>query len=168
MTQRTENSLTVNMPAEHIWQVLDNYGAIEKFALTIQSSETVGELQTGLGAKRKCTFNDGSSLVETITEYNQGQGYKMELSEHKMPVISMLSEMKVTTINDNSCVIYMSTDFEMKGGIFGKLMGALLMKPMMKGIFKKVMTGLAYHAKTGETVGKKLPAKEQYETLVAG
>lgn len=166
MTQHTENSLRINLPANQIWQVLDNYGDIKKFALTIQSSEIVGELTTGLGAKRKCTFNDGSSLVEEITEYKQGEGYKMKLSEHSMPVKRMVSEMKVTPIDSNSCQLYMSTDFEMKGGIIGKLIGTLLMKPMMKGIFRKIMTGLAYHTKTGEVVDKKLPTKEQYAGLV--
>ena len=54
----------------------------------------------------------------------------------------------------------------MKGGMLGKLMGALLMKPMMKGIFKKIMTGLAFYSKTGEEIDKKLPTKERYAELV--
>lgn len=45
-------------------------------------------------------------------------------------------------------------------------MGALLMSPMMKGVFKKVMTGLVYHAATGERVDEKPLSDEQFENIV--
>jgi len=59
----------------------------------------------------------------------------------------------------------MSADFVVKGGPFGWLMGQLLMRPIMKGIFKKVMTGLAYHSSTGELVADKLPSDKQLAVI---
>lgn len=135
--------------------------------MTIKSSASVNDISSGLGAKRSCTFNDGSSLVEEIIEYQVGQGYKMALSNLSMPLKSMQSEMKVTAIDENSSEIYMSADFVVKGGPLGWVMGQLVMRPVMKGIFKKVMTGLAYHSATGKIVAEKLPENEEIATIVA-
>jgi len=166
MAHHCENTLKVNVSAEKVWQVLEDYSNIDKFAMTIKSSTSVNDISSGLGAKRSCTFNDGSSLVEEIIEYQIGQGYKMDLSNHSMPLKSMQSEMKVTAIDESSSEIYMSADFVVKGGVFGKVMGQLIMRPVMKSIFKKVMTGLAYHSATGKLVSEKLPPKEDLAKII--
>jgi len=168
MSHHTENSIKVNLPAEKIWQVLADFSSVEKFATTIESSPVVSEITSGLGAKRLCTFKDGSSLVEEIIEFQEGQSFKMELSEYSLPLKSMRAEMGVKAIDDNSSEIYMSADFVVKGGPFGWLLGQLVMRPVMKGVFKKVMTGLAYHCATGERVGEKLPESHQLMELVIG
>lgn len=167
MAHHCENTLRVNVPAEKVWQVLEDYSGIEKFAMTIKSSASVNDISSGLGAKRSCTFNDGSSLVEEIIEYQVGQGYKMDISNHSMPLKSMQAEMKVTAIDENSSEIYMSADFVVKGGPLGWVMGQLIMRPVMKGIFKKVMTGLAYHSVTGKLIGEKLPANEELAKIIS-
>ena len=166
MAHHIERTLKVNVSAEKIWQVLENYSGVENFAATIKSSPIVGDIKSGLGAKRKCTFNDGSSLVEEIIEFNQGQGYKMELSEYPYPLISMFAEMRVTKIDANTSELFMSSDFIVKGGPLGWLMGTLLMSPMMKGVFKKVMTGLAYHAVTGKRVDEKTSMSDELGNIV--
>jgi len=166
MAHHCEKTLKVNVPAEKVWQVLEDYNNIEKFAMTIKSSASANDISIGLGAKRSCTFNDGSSLVEEIIEYQAGQGYKMDISDHSMPLKSMQSIMKVTAIDENSSEIYMSADFVVKGGPLGWVMGQLIMKPVMKGIFKKVMTGLAYHCATGEQVADKLPPNNELTHII--
>jgi len=166
MAHHCEKTLKVNVPAEKVWQILEDYNNIEKFAMTIKSSASANDISAGLGAKRTCTFNDGSSLVEEIIEYQAGQGYKMDISNHSMPLKSMQSEMKVTAIDENSSEIYMSADFVVKGGPVGWVMGQLIMRPVMKGIFNKVMTGLAYHSATGEVISEKLPPNETLAKII--
>jgi len=166
MAHHCEKTLKVNVPAEKIWQVLEDYNNIEKFEMTIKSSASANEISSGLGAKRTCTFNDGSSLVEEIIEYQEGQGYKMDISNHSMPLKSMQSEMKVAPIDENSSEITMSADFVVKGGSLGWVMGKLIMRPVMKGIFKKVMTGLAYHSVTDKLISEKLPSNEELAKII--
>ena len=101
-----------------------------------------------------------------IIEYQEGQRYKMALSEFSLPLKSMQAEMRVKAIDANSCELYMSADFVVKAGPLGWLLGQLIMRPVMKSVFKKVMTGLAYHCATGERVGEKLPANEELATII--
>ena len=45
-------------------------------------------------------------------------------------------------------------------------MGFLVMGPVMKGVFKKLMRGLTYHTATGERVGEKLPPNEELAKVI--
>ncbi|KGJ90941.1 SRPBCC family protein [Colwellia psychrerythraea] len=168
MAHHTENTIKVNIPAAQIWQVLADFSSVERFATTIKTSPIVGDINSGLGAKRLCTFNDGSSLVEEIIDFQDGQGFKMELSEFSLPLKSMFAEMGVKEIDANTSELYMSADFVVKGGPLGSLMGHLIMRPVMKGVFKKLLTGLAYHCVTGKRVEEKLPANNELSSIVIG
>ncbi|KZM42470.1 hypothetical protein OA92_11120 [Marinomonas sp. SBI22] len=66
MSHHAENTIKVNLPAKQVWNILDDYASVEKFATTITSSPIINDIHRGLGAKRRCTFKDGSSLVEEI------------------------------------------------------------------------------------------------------
>ena len=166
MAHHTEATLKVRVPKQKIWQVMEDFSSVEKFATTIKSSPIVGDINSGMGAKRLCTFNDGSSLVEEIVDFQDGQGFTMELSEYSLPLKSMQAEMKVTELDENSCEIYMSSDFVVKAGPLGWLMGQLIMQPVMKGVFKKLMSGLAYHCVTGERIDEKLPPKDKLDKII--
>lgn len=166
MAHHTEATIKVKVPKQKVWKVLEDFSSVEKFATTIKSSPIVGDKTSGIGAKRKCTFNDGSSLVEEIIDYKEEQGFLMELSEHSLPLKSMQAEMKVSEIDENTCEIYMSSDFVVKAGPLGWLMGQLIMRPVMKSVFKKVMSGLAYYSVTGERIDGELPAKDKLEKLI--
>jgi len=166
MTHHIEQTIKVNIPAAKIWQVMGDFSSVEKFATTIKTSPIVNDISAGLGAKRLCTFNDGSSLVEEIIDFQEGQGFRMALSEYSLPLKSMYAEMRVKEIDANSSELYMSSDFVVKAGPLGWLLGFLVMRPMMKGVFKKLMSGLAYHVVTGERVGEKLPSNEELAKII--
>ncbi|WDE02461.1 SRPBCC family protein [Thalassomonas actiniarum] len=166
MSHHIEQTIKVKVPAAKIWQVMGDFSSVEKFATTIKTSPIVNGINSGLGAKRLCTFNDGSSLVEEIIEFQEGQGFRMELSEFSLPLKNMYAEMRVKEIDANSSELYMSSDFVVKAGPLGWLMGFLVMGPMMKGVFKKLMSGLAYHAVTGERIGEKLPPNEELAKIM--
>ncbi|MEW5008836.1 MAG: SRPBCC family protein [Cycloclasticus sp.] len=166
MTHHIEQTIKVNVPAEKIWHVMQDFSSVEKFATTIKTSPVINDINSALGAKRLCTFNDGSSLVEEIIEFKEGEGFKMVLSEYSLPLKSMCAEMRVKEIDANSCELYMSSDFVVKAGPLGWLMGFVLMRPMMKSVFKKLMRGLAYHTVTGKRVGEKQPSNKELAKIV--
>ncbi len=166
MTHHIKQTIKVNVPATRIWQVLGDFSSVEKFATTIKTSPIVGNINSGLGAKRLCTFNDGSSLVEEIIEFQEGQGFKMALSEFSLPLKSMYVEMRVIEIDANSSELYMSSDFVVKAGPLGWLLGYFVMRPVMKGVFRKLMSGLAYHTVTGQRIGEKSPPNEELANIV--
>ncbi len=167
MSHRIEQSLTVSIPAQKVWQVLDDYAGVEKFAPTVKSSPIVGDKASGLGAKRRVTLHhDGSSMVEEIVQYSQGEGYTMNVSELSSPLKSMQAEIRVDQRDDQSSTIFMAVDFETKGGPFGWLLSKVMLGPIMKGVLKKQVSGLAFHSATGKLVGEKLPPDEELAAAI--
>jgi len=160
MTHHVENKIEVNVPASKLWSILEDFSSVEKFAVSIKSSPIEGDINSGLGAKRLCTFQNGSSLVEEIVDFQDKSGYRMKLSEHTLPLKSMHAQMNVKQIDEKRSEISMSADFEVKMGPLGWIMGYLMMRPVMKSTFKTLMTGLAYHAATGKVIDGKLPSKQ--------
>jgi len=160
MTHHTKKKIEVNVPAGKIWDILADYGKLEMYATGIKSSSILGDINSGLGAKRLCTFQNDSSLVEEIVEYQDNSGYKMKLSDHSLPLKSMYSQIHVKQINESRSEISMSCNFEVKMGPLGWIMGYFMMRPLMKSTFEKLMIGLAYHTVTGKCIEGKLPSKQ--------
>ena len=100
-------------------------------------------------------------------EYEDGRSLKMVLSEHSMPLKMATAIMKVRPVDRETSELTMAMEFVVKGGPIGWLMGFFLMRPMMKGVFTKVLSGLAYHAATGERIGKELPEKAKLSSVLA-
>ncbi len=127
----------------------------------------MGDKQSGLGAKRKVTMqHDGFSLIEGITEWQDGRGYKVRVSETASPLKSMQAELGVNQMDEGLSEIYWSVDFDVKGGPFDWLMGTLMMKPIMKGVLKKNVSGLAYYSATGKTIAGELPSTKELTAAI--
>ena len=140
---------------------MNDFSSLERFAATIETSPIVGGIKSGLGAKRLCTFRDGSSLIEEIIDYKEDRGFRIEVSEFSLPLKTMQAEMRVEKVDANTSNIFWSADFVVKGGPFGWLLGFLVMRPVMKGVFTKLLSGLAYHSATGEIIDTALPSEDQ-------
>ncbi|WDD98057.1 SRPBCC family protein [Thalassomonas actiniarum] len=167
MEHRVESAVKINATAEKVWEILDDFGAVEKFSFGLQKSPIIGDKHSGLGAKRHCVFHDNSSVNEEIVEYQENKSFKVVLSEFSMPMESMYAGFKVEKISDTSCEVSMHMDFVVKFGPLGALMGMAMMRPMMKGVQKKMLSGLAYHAFTGKTIGSKLPPSAELAPALA-
>ncbi len=167
MAVKINNTIKVKIPAEKVWDVLKDFGGLEKYAPTIATSPITNNINTGLGAIRKCVFFNDSSMSEEIIDYQEGRGYKIKIIEHQMPFVrSNSEEIYVVKIDNNTSEINMSVNFEMSGGPLGWMMGSFMLKPMMNTVTKKIITGLAYHVKTGKLVSDKLPSKDDLQFIL--
>lgn len=166
MTQHVENTSRFNVPANKVWQALEDFEAVAKFSPEIETSPLTNGQNSGIGAKRSCNFFDGTKIVEEIIELKEGESLTVVLTDHTMPLKSAIATMRVVPVTDTSCDITIAMDFVVKGGPFGWLLGFIMMKPFMKGVFKKTSQGLAYYSATGKAVTKGLPSKEALAVVV--
>ena len=167
MAHHVETTLRVNATAEKVWATLADFSSIERFSSKVESSPIVGEKSGGLGAKRKCTFYDQSTVLEEIVEYEEGASFRIELTEYSMPLESLRAQMKVTPLDEVSCDVSFSMDYVVKFGPVGWLMGQLMMKPMMRRVTQDVLRGLAFHVVTGNNVGSTLPSSADLAPALA-
>ena len=167
MAHHIEKTIRVKVPENKVWDILKDFGSVEKTSISVESSPILGGIQSGIGTKRKLCFYNKTSVVEEIIEYNEGSNFKMVLSEFSMPMKRIVAELRVNAIDNDSCEVYMSMDFVVKGGPFGWLLGLLVLRPVLTNkVLKNELLGLAYYAATGEIVGNKLPLKLEINKLL--
>jgi hypothetical protein len=99
-------------------------------------------------------LTDGTSIVETVTEVEENSRIHLVGSEFKMPLESLELEFTFEQVDSGSktratCEI----QYVVKFGPIGRLLGEVLMKPMLTSAAEKVLLGAEHHLLTKETVG---------------
>ncbi len=105
---------------------------------------TVGEL----GSARHVKFSDKLYLEEKITEVDRYNSFTVESTEHNLPFLNTMSATyELTSIDDNSTELKMTSHNSTSPGFMIYLMKGQLRRSLVKHLF-----GLKYYVETGETV----------------
>lgn len=153
MTQATLTKI-LNVPAETVWEIISDYANIKNYHPFVDTSPMLSGHERGIGATRRCEFYDNTSIVEKVVDWQEGQSYAVELSEGSMPLKEAVVTMRVSPVDANASEVTIEMDFVEKFGVPGKIMGVIMMRPMMKKMFSKVLDSLERHALTGKIIGK--------------
>ncbi len=138
-----ERSLTIDAASDAVWAVLSRFMHIDEFAPEITSVDALTTGETGVGAKRRNHFKNGTSLVEEVTEWEPGAGYTVKLSDMAaIPLHDASGEIRITPLGGRSKVTW-TFDYRVKYGPIGWLMGQTLMKKMMGKVIDGNLKGLA-------------------------
>ncbi len=153
-----QRSKTLNATPEAVWVTLSDYMNIDAFAPGITKVDALSEQSNGLGAKRRCHFPDGNSVVEEVTTWTEGRGYRVALVDlGKMPLKEMHADIRLAPNGSGKTHVTWSIDFATKFGPLGWIMGQALMKPMMRKALDGNLQGLEDHV-TGHTAAVPQPS----------
>ena len=78
----TTRRTTVDAPVERVWAVLADFAGTHRWNPEVPVSYAVGDQTTGLGARRRCEFDDAGRkwLEETIIAFDEpGHRYTLRL-----------------------------------------------------------------------------------------
>ena len=138
-----ERSLTLDATPDAVWVVLGRFINIDEFAPQITSVEALTKGEPGLGARRRNHFANGTSLVEEVTDWRPGSGYRVTLSDMAaIPLHEASSEICISPVGGQSKVTW-TFEYRAKYGAIGWRMGQTLMKMMMGKIIDANLRGLA-------------------------
>ncbi|MGR3316865.1 MAG: SRPBCC family protein [Candidatus Anammoxibacter sp.] len=153
-----EAKLNAKAPVDRVWEVISNYGDVHLYHPMVKSAPILSANDKGVGAKRRCEFYDKSSLVEEVTNWDEGRSISFVLSEmSSMPLKKANATIKVEPVDSKTSLVSINMNFVVKWGPLGWMMGKLMMKPMMKKMFTNVLKGLEYYAVTGKAVENMVP-----------
>ncbi len=117
---------------------------IDEFAPQIKSVDALTDGEDGIGSKRRCVFENGSSVVEEVTEWEANHKYRVRLSEMEgMPLKEMYAEISLESMDNRRTIVTWCIDYQVKYGPFGWLLGQTMMKLMMGKILDGNLKGLA-------------------------
>ena len=140
----------IDAPKTAIWQVLDDFGGVDKYNPGITRSGIVDGPDTGRGATRECLLNDGGRIEEEIIEYESGSSYTVEFTDMgEFPLKENIVRISVTELDTSRTNVTMAARFTPKFGPLGWLMAKVMMKSRFEENFEGMLAGLEAHVKTG-------------------
>ncbi|WP_299423873.1 SRPBCC family protein [uncultured Shimia sp.] len=141
-----QSTRTISAAPATVWAALADYMAIDVIAPEVVKVDVLSENTTGLGAKRRCHFPNGTSLVEEAITWNEGLGYRAAMLEMgKIPFKTAQAEIRLTPTSAGKTNVHWSIDYQPKFGPLGWLMGAILMKPQLRKVLNGNLRGLNDH-----------------------
>ncbi|GAB4261947.1 MAG: hypothetical protein Kow0065_12540 [Methylomicrobium sp.] len=112
--QKAKESLTINAPADKVWDKVKAFGSIADWHDDIQKSEGDGKLESG--GKRTLTFANGEQLIDELDYYNdENREYSYRLNKENvkaLPISSYSVELQVFPGDtENSSVVTLKSRF---------------------------------------------------------
>jgi carbon monoxide dehydrogenase subunit G len=147
-----ERTLEIDAKPDAVWAVLGNFMHVDEFAPEIVSVDALTDGKDGIGSIRRNHFRNGTSLVEEVTEWEPKRRYRVRLSEmSSMPLHESYSAMSVEPTDNGRSMVVWDTDYRVKFGPFGWLLGQTMMKMMMGKILDGNLKGLADKVESNRT-----------------
>lgn len=142
------NEIAVEVPIQAqpkvAWEAISDFFHVDNFHPFVKQVDELSTVGSGKGAIRRCNFTDGTSVVETITNWNEGKDISVDLSEFSAPLtwvkVRFWVEPSVTT--PGTTVAGITMQYQVKYGPLGWLMNRLMIKPQMTKRFRDILLGL--------------------------
>jgi len=148
-----ERTLEIDANPDDVWAVLGRFMHIDEFAPLIKSVDALTEGENGVGSKRRNHFDNGTSLVEEVTEWEANRRYhRVRLSEMSaMPLHEAYADVSVEPMDNGRSMVKWAMDYRVKFGPFGWLLGKTMMKIMMSKVLDGNLNGLADKVRSNRT-----------------
>ncbi|GDX53109.1 hypothetical protein LBMAG27_21560 [Bacteroidota bacterium] len=129
------NEITINAPVEKIFHALAEMEGLENLDPNVKKSTSLSNIKSGMNAKRKVDMIDGKNwFEEKVTAIKQNESLTYELTACSFPVKSLKYTYTVEKA-DNQTRVKQAMTYEIKFGLLGKLLDALMIrKQYNKGI----------------------------------
>jgi hypothetical protein len=111
-------SKTINVPASKAWEMLSSFRGIEDYS-PIERSVTTG---VGAGATRTCYLPDGAAIHEELNSVeDQNMEFQYTITEGPFPIVNYVSNVKVSSKEDNQTTITWGCTFESEEAVKGDM-----------------------------------------------
>jgi len=136
------NEITINAPIEKIWQALTEVEILDKYDPTVKKSTLLSETKAGIGAKRKVDMLDGKNWFEEhCTVHQPNEALTFELTACSFPIHKLKHSYSFEKVGTQTKVKQVM-QYEMKFGVFGKIMDAMVVRSQSDKGIKKFFAGL--------------------------
>ncbi len=152
--QHASASRIINATPAQTWALIGDVTSIDRWHPSVKTVDLLSEKSTGLHAARRCNFYDGTSVREEVVELDEGRRVRLQLSEFSVPMKQLEAEITVSSTDDGKTKATFALNYRVKWSVFGRLLGATVMRRELRKMAGKVLAGLDHHATTGELVSK--------------
>lgn len=137
-----KNEISIDASIERIWQVLTNVEMLDKYDPTVRRSTALSGTKAGVGARRKVEMQDGKNWFEeecTICRTNEALSF--ELTACSFPIHKLQHTYSFEKVGAQTLVKQVM-HYEMKYGLLGRFLDALIVRKQSDRGIKKFFAGL--------------------------
>jgi len=136
------NEIIIDAPIDIIWKALSNIEELEKYDPTVKKSRALSQTTSGIGAIRKVDMKDGKSwFEEKVTVWKPNEALTYELTACSFPVQKLKHSYRFEQ-TDGQTKVKQVMEYQIKYGIFGKILDALMIRKQSNTGIKKFFAGL--------------------------
>ena len=136
------NEIAINAPVEKIWAVLSDLSLLEKYDPAVLKSEVISVEKPGIGTMRKVYMKDGKNwFEEKVTIWQPNQALTIQLTNCTFPINGLKHSYSFSS-GGGITVVREVMEYEVKFGLFGKLLDWLMIKKQSDKGIKLFMEGL--------------------------
>ena len=155
MTHISE-TLTIEAAPSRAWEVLADYENVDLFNPAVEEAVLLGDCVRGVGAVRRCHLVDGSSVVERVAEWHEGESFTVDVLENQAPLRRARIGVRVEPdpASETRSRVTISADYETGWGPIGSVMDALIIRDRLRDLFRRAIRGVETHIQSGRPVDR--------------
>ncbi|NRB42386.1 MAG: SRPBCC family protein [Pseudomonadales bacterium] len=141
---QVESTIQINAPVDQVWQILRDFGNVS-WAPGVKSSYSIGKEELGVGTGRHCTLDGFGEIDEYVTLWSEGEGFVYSVSPLG-PLNNANSRWWITALSDQQCELNVVLSYDLRFGLFGKLMHGLIMQRKLRASLPDTLEGVKSRA----------------------
>jgi ribosome-associated toxin RatA of RatAB toxin-antitoxin module len=139
------NEILINGPIDKIWAALTNLELLEKYDPTVRKSRLISTINASIGAARRVDMQDGKNwFEEKLTVFSKNQLLAFELTACSFPVHKLKHSYTFEPF-DGRIRVKQVMEYQVKYGLIGIMLDALVVKKQSDVGIKKFLQGLKFH-----------------------
>ena len=136
-----EALIKIDAPVQDVWKALSDIGSIHRWNPGVVSSHVNTDQEEGVGAGRRCYLGGKNYLDERVVAWEEGKRLTMRIIGTNLPFKTADIRFTLSEEND-STVVTVSPDYELKFGPIGKLIDFLFARRAYEKGMNELLAGL--------------------------
>ncbi len=152
MGREATYTVTIDMPREKAWEIMQDFTSPHKYVPGLLKTEMHTEQTTGVGASRR-VFKKMMALDETVTEWNEGEGFKIRLhdGDKPKPFPNSYFIYKIEDAGDDKTRFTATMGYQFPFGALGKIIDDLIVSRIVNDEIRCVALAVKHYYETGTT-----------------
>ena len=150
MGREATYTVTIDIPREKAWEIMQDFTAPHKYVPGLLKTEMHTEQTTGVGASRR-VFKKMMALDETVTEWNEGEGFRIRLhdGDKPKPFPDAYFIYRIEDAGDNKTRFTATMGYSFPMGAVGQIIDKLIVSHIVDGEIRDVALAVKHYYETG-------------------
>lgn len=142
---RASVSLIIEQPQYAVWEVISDLAHGDNYVSDLQSISLQPGIATGVGATRRVLASDGRELDETVTQWQEGEGFTLRLHNGErapFPFDQASFEYRLDAMSAEATAVHLSLVYRPRYGVLGQFLNDLVLASAVEKQVMGVASGL--------------------------